>query len=139
MKTTPPRRRRQAQPPKQKIVQAVGSGAGRGTATGKGQAIHAAVGSGTAAGTASAKSSVILAGAHKLGFRKSWGMSEFAQDALQALYAETLPVYISSKVLGEVRKYLEHNTRYRATYGGDKKIGRMTVARALQRLCAIRR
>jgi hypothetical protein len=75
----------------------------------------------------------IAAGGHKYGFRKNWGKSEFAQDALQALYPETRPVHVSSKVLEEVRGYLEHNTKYLATYGGQK-LDRATVTRALQKL-----
>ena len=114
------------------------AGAGKSAGGGVGAALHAAVGTASGGGTGSAKGSVVLVGGHKYGFRKNWGKSEFVQDALQALYAETLPVYASAKVLEEVRAYLAHNAKYLATYGG-KKIDRTTVTRALQKLSKARR
>jgi hypothetical protein len=107
--------------PREQIIEAVGTASGR-----------------RAHRTAGAKSRTILAGKHKYGFRKNWGKLEFAQDALQALYAEVLPTYTSPKVLGEVRGYLAHDPKYRATYG-DYELDRMTMTRALQKLNKIRR
>lgn len=138
MKTTPPRRRRQAKPRKQKIVAAVGTATGVRRATGKGRATHAAAGSSGGGAAAIAKGRTILAGKHRYGLRKNWGKLEFAQDALQARYGETLPVYVSPEVLEEIHEYLRHDPKYRATYR-DHKIDRMTVTRALQKQSKIRR
>ena len=126
MKTTPPRRRRQAQSRKEKIAAAVRTGTARGV------------------GEASARGRALNAAKTKHGPRPTWGPLEYAQDAITALFPVDIPRNVNkSGLCHAVNEHLARAPAFQATLHGQlsprtgkRELSRQTVMRALEMLRA---
>jgi hypothetical protein len=77
---------------------------------------------------------VIRVGKTKHGRGRKFAKLEFAQAAIAAIYPKGLRAdFNQSELTRKVNKHLQRNRDYRKKYK-DKKVGRMTVLRALDRL-----